>query len=165
MTPDSVNLTTLARTMSLDLNNISKKSLSHAFLYHEHIFKLNKLSTAAIQAHPILYHSYIQYDFKITHNFKSHSTMIINQFFFLFILFLYNRSQLQPPFPPILLACPPPMLPTGSNWIHCSSISLQKIASLPEIATEHSLTSYNKTRHISFQDWMRQPSRKKGSQV
>lgn len=56
MTPDSVNLTTLARTMSLDLNNINKKSLSHAFLYHEHIFKLNKLSTAAIQAHPILYH-------------------------------------------------------------------------------------------------------------
>lgn len=56
MTPDSVNLTTRARTMSLDLNNISKKSLSHAFLYYEHIFKLNKLSTAAIQAHPILYH-------------------------------------------------------------------------------------------------------------
>lgn len=55
MTPDSVNLTTLTKTMSLDLNNVSKKSFITCLPIPCTYFQI-KLSTAAIQAHPILYH-------------------------------------------------------------------------------------------------------------
>ena len=58
---------------------------------------------------------------------------------------------------PLFLLAFPPIL-----QIHCSSISLQKIARLPGISTEHSITSYNKTTHKpSYQDWVSQTSRRK----
>lgn len=60
----------------------------------------------------------------------------------------------------------PPFTPTSfpsilSPHIRCFSISLQKRASLPGLAPEHGITSYNKTRHKPpCQDWMRQASRR-----
>lgn len=58
---------------------------------------------------------------------------------------------------------PPPASPLPQ--ISCSSISLQKRVGLPVISTERAVTRCTKTRHKpSYQDWMRQPRGREGSE-
>jgi hypothetical protein len=79
-------------------------------------------------------------------------------FMHLFIPLSYNKF----PYPLSPKSPSPPSLYYRSTPLS-SFISLQKITGPPGILNQHDITSNNKSRHIpSYQDHIRQPSRRKG---
>lgn len=87
---------------------------------------------------------------------RLYSQSLPNSFLFFLFIFLSPNTSFQFPLPTPLLVLPTYLL----CKINCSSVFLQKRASLPGISTDYGIKSYNKTRRIpSLQVWTRQPSR------